>query len=203
VPSPKLVALELTDDERRVLESWARRRKTGQALAVRSRIVLACADGASNHAVAAQMGVSRVTAAKWRSRFLKRRLEGLTDKPRPDRKMGDIAITKLGNRQKRSENFNRPQDIPGFQCKGGEGCVIVERVAGAVVIRDSQNPTHPGLVFSAREYAEFRRRVLQGSRLDRARRTVFAILRLVIAMALRGLRQPGRAAVSGGRRAAR
>ena len=45
MPSPKLVPLNLTDDERRTLTAWSRRRKTAQALAERSRIVLACADG--------------------------------------------------------------------------------------------------------------------------------------------------------------
>ncbi|WP_433332029.1 DUF397 domain-containing protein [Spirillospora sp. CA-294931] len=48
-----------------------------------------------------------------------------------------------------------------FRCDGG-GCVIVERVAGAVVIRDSKNPFQPGLVFSRKEYADFRRRVREG-----------------------------------------
>ncbi|GAA2078590.1 DUF397 domain-containing protein [Actinomadura alba] len=48
-----------------------------------------------------------------------------------------------------------------FRCDGG-GCVIVERVAGAVVIRDSKNPYQPGLVFSRKEYADFRRRVRNG-----------------------------------------
>lgn len=47
----------------------------------------------------------------------------------------------------------------GFACNGGGGCVIVERIAGAIVIRDSKNPTQPGLVFSKREYAAFRRRM--------------------------------------------
>jgi hypothetical protein len=47
----------------------------------------------------------------------------------------------------------------GFRCNGGGGCVIVERVAGAFVIRDSKNPHQPGLVFSRKEYADFRRRV--------------------------------------------
>jgi len=47
----------------------------------------------------------------------------------------------------------------GFKCSGGGGCVVVERVAGAVVIRDSKNPYQPGLVFSRKEYAAFRRRV--------------------------------------------
>jgi hypothetical protein len=50
-----------------------------------------------------------------------------------------------------------------FRCNGGGGCVLVERVAGAVVIRDSKNPYQPGLVFSRKEYAAFRRRVRDGS----------------------------------------
>ena len=83
--SPKLEPLVLSDDERRVLEGWARRRKTAQALALRSRIILACAGGAGVSAVAADLGVSRTTAGKWRSRFLEARLEGLSDEPRPGR----------------------------------------------------------------------------------------------------------------------
>jgi transposase len=85
VPSPKLVPLNLADDERRTLEAWSRRRKTAQALAQRSRIILACAEGGSNSAVAADLGVSRDMLSKWRSRFAESRLEGLTDEPRPGR----------------------------------------------------------------------------------------------------------------------
>jgi hypothetical protein len=51
----------------------------------------------------------------------------------------------------------------GLMCNGGGGCVIVERIAGAIVIRDSKNPTQPGLVFSKKEYADFRRRVVNAS----------------------------------------
>ena len=84
--SPKLEPLVLSDEEeRQVLEGWARRRKTAQALASRSRIVLACADGAAVSVVAAELGISRTTAGKWRSRFLAARLEGLSDEPRPGR----------------------------------------------------------------------------------------------------------------------
>lgn len=83
--SPKLEPLVLSDDERQVLEGWARRRKTAQALALRSRIVLACAGVVPVSAVAGELGVSRTTVAKWRSRFLAARLEGLSDEPRPGR----------------------------------------------------------------------------------------------------------------------
>jgi transposase len=83
--SPKLEPVVLSDDERRVLEGWARRRKTAQALALRSRIILACADGGAVSTVAAELGISRSTAGKWRSRFLEGRLEGLSDEPRPGR----------------------------------------------------------------------------------------------------------------------
>lgn len=75
--------LVLTDEERRVLTGWARRRKSAQALAQRSRIVLACAEGLSNTDVAARERVSLPTVGKWRKRFLERRLDGLADEPRP------------------------------------------------------------------------------------------------------------------------
>jgi transposase len=79
----KPVVVELTEDERVMLEQWARRRKTAQALAQRSRIILACARGGSNTEIAAELGMARDTVAKWRSRFVAHRLEGLTDEPRP------------------------------------------------------------------------------------------------------------------------
>jgi transposase len=75
--------LVLTDAEQRTLHGWASRRKTAQGLALRSRIVLACAQGNSDTAVAQQLGIDRKTVARWRTRFIHRRLQGLCDEPRP------------------------------------------------------------------------------------------------------------------------
>lgn len=79
-PKAKLV---LTQAEREQLQAWARRRKTSQALAMRSRIVLECASGLENQVVAEHMNTSPQTVSKWRNRFVKRRLDGLVDAARP------------------------------------------------------------------------------------------------------------------------
>jgi transposase len=73
----------LTADERITLETWARRRTTAQALALRARLVLQAADGESNTVIARRERVTKATVGKWRSRFLRKRLDGLLDEPRP------------------------------------------------------------------------------------------------------------------------
>jgi transposase len=83
MPDPRLEPLVLSEDERHALENWVKRRSTAQGLALRARIVLACAQGGSNLAVAARLGVDRKTVTRWRARFLRERLDGLTDDPRP------------------------------------------------------------------------------------------------------------------------
>ena len=75
--------LVLTDAERRTLEGWASRRRTAQGLAQRARIVLLCAQGLSNVAVAAELGITRETVGRWRNRFVTARFAGLSDEPRP------------------------------------------------------------------------------------------------------------------------
>jgi transposase len=94
MPSPFLDPVELTPEERSTLERWARRPKSAQALALRCRIVLACASGKNNSAVADELRINRSTVTKWRSRFIAERLEGLHDEPRPGapRRVGDDAV---------------------------------------------------------------------------------------------------------------
>ena len=77
--------LILDDVERETLERWVRRPKTAQALALRARMILGCAEGRSNTTVGTDLGVSDETVGKWRSRFLERRLDGLSDEPRSGR----------------------------------------------------------------------------------------------------------------------
>ena len=74
---PQRVEVVLSDEEREVLERWARR-PTSAPLALRSRIVLAAAEGESSKDIAARLGCSPDTAGKWRGRFARRGLDGAT-----------------------------------------------------------------------------------------------------------------------------
>jgi transposase len=76
------VALILTDDERVQLDSLAHRSRTAPHLARRARIILACAGGSDNNAVAKRLRMSQTTVCKWRGRFVRDRLDGLYDEPR-------------------------------------------------------------------------------------------------------------------------
>src|SRR5881296_1785356 len=91
------VRIELDEAERCELEARTRRRKISRADAMRAEIVLLAADGATNLAIAEQLGVTRVTVATWRKRFAAKRLDGLADEPRPGapRKIGDEKIAEV------------------------------------------------------------------------------------------------------------
>lgn len=73
---------ELTADDRRALEYWAQHSTTGEAMALRARIVLGTAAGRSDAALAEDLGSTRATVGKWRRRFLDQGMEGLLDEPR-------------------------------------------------------------------------------------------------------------------------
>lgn len=75
--------LVLSDEEHEQLVALTLRRKTAQALALRARIVLACAEGVDNKIVASRQRVTPQTVSKWRARFVEQRLDGLLDAPRP------------------------------------------------------------------------------------------------------------------------
>jgi transposase len=89
--------LILNAAEREQLEAWTRRRRTAQALALRSQIVLDCAGGALSKDVAKRLRCTPQTVCKWRSRFVRLRLDGLLDAPRPGapRTIDDARVDKV------------------------------------------------------------------------------------------------------------
>ena len=92
------VEITLTGPERRQLESWARRHSSAQALAMRCRIILACAEPTlSRQEIADRVGCNPATVTKWRNRFATRRLDGLVDEPRPGaaRTIGDDVVEQV------------------------------------------------------------------------------------------------------------
>src|SRR5450755_230492 len=110
---PKEV-LELTVDQREQLTRWERRRKSSQALALRSRIVLQCAGGKANKEVAEAVGVTPSTVGKWRRRFCELRLDGLCDDPRPGRprtvtaeQVEDVVVATLESTPENATHWSR------------------------------------------------------------------------------------------------
>lgn len=106
--------LELSDDERDQLQRWTRRHTSAQALALRARIVLACAEGTANREVAQQLGCHEATVGKWRTRFVTHRLDGLSDEHRPGRpssvtagQVEDVVVTTLEATPKNATHWSR------------------------------------------------------------------------------------------------
>ena len=71
--------------------------ETAQALAQRARIVLACTTEMANGDIALSAGVTRQTVGRWRTRFVRKRLDGLLDEPRPGapRKIRDAEVERV------------------------------------------------------------------------------------------------------------
>lgn len=98
MPKGRPVAHVTISSEQRIeLESWSRRPKTAQALAMRSRVVLLAAAGQINTAIARQLSIRPHTVGKWRKRFLEQGIDGLLDEPRPGtpRKLSDQQVEKV------------------------------------------------------------------------------------------------------------
>src|SRR6202034_688904 len=106
--------LVLRAEEHDQLVRWARRHKSSQALALRSRIILCCAQGLSNKAVAAHAGVPQPTVGRWRARFVESRLDGLVDSPSPGRpptvtaeQVEDVVVTTLESTPEDATHWSR------------------------------------------------------------------------------------------------
>jgi transcriptional regulator with XRE-family HTH domain len=111
-PTPPLI---LTTEEREFLTQWVQSRTTPRALLARAEIILDCSSGKTNAEVAADCGVSPEMVGRWRSRFLKHRLQGLADArgPRMKRKYTPEVAHDLIARTLET----RPQDAPRWSTR--------------------------------------------------------------------------------------
>src|SRR6266540_4008381 len=125
----------LGEEEREVLERWARRPKSSQALAFRCRVVLAAAEGRSSTEIAAQLGCNLSTVGRWRGRFAKRGFDGLHDEPRPGKPRSISHIWRaFGLKPHQTEAFklspdpqfiDKVRDIVGLYLNPPEAAVVL------------------------------------------------------------------------------
>ena len=79
------VTVDVSAEDRRVLESWTRSPSMRAGLAQRARIVLLAADGVAVKDIVARVGVSKPTVIGWKKRYAAEGLGGLDDRPKPGR----------------------------------------------------------------------------------------------------------------------
>jgi transposase len=142
---PRLKPLTVTDDERARLEAWVRRPKTAQRLALRSRIVLAAADGLGNTAIAADLRVCLPTVGKWRERFLLKRLDGPADEPRPGtpRTVTDARVEEVVTRTPET----KPKDATHWSTRGMAEAAGLSQTAVSCIRRAFGLKPHPADTF--------------------------------------------------------
>ena len=145
-----IAPLTLTPAERTTLEGWARRRKTSQALALRARIVLRCAEGVSNQAVAAELGVSRPMVGKWRQRFVTERLRGLADAARSGapRRITDDQVEAVLTKTLEET----PPDAPHWSTRSMARTLGLSQTAMSRIWRAFGLPPHRTESFPARSF---------------------------------------------------
>jgi transposase len=154
--------LHLSEEERADLTRLARRPKSAQALASRARIVLACSEGGSNQAVAADLGVSVPTVGKWRRRFVADRLDGLVDEPRSGRpasitldQVEDVLVTTLESTPANATHWSRASmakrsGLSGFKMSSDP--FLVDKVIAVVGLY--HNPPEDAVVFCVDEKSQ-------------------------------------------------
>lgn len=136
--------IKLTEDERHELSRLTARRKTSQGIALRARIVLLCADGNSNKAVAEALETSTQTVGKWRKRFVDERLAGLHDEPRPggprritDAQVEDIIVRTLETTPENATHWSSRE----MQRATGISATSVQRIWRAFALQPHRTET--------------------------------------------------------------
>lgn len=134
----------LSEEERRFLEGQVRRHKAPRSLSDRRRMILLCAEGLASKEVAARLGVHEHTVGKWRRRFAKDRIEGLTDEYRPgrprtvsDEQVADVIERTLNARPKDATHWS----IRSMAAESGLSHTTIRRIWSAFGLQPHRSET--------------------------------------------------------------